>query len=117
MNTLTHTFSLHAHGQALLVAAVLAAVALALVHHAVLVIAAGVAQVFPHCALEEAFAALAAVHAIVLTWKETGQERRKRRWRWTDTLGGERKEEKPKRRIENIERERHEENKIIINNC
>ena len=62
------TFPLHAHGQALLVAAVLTAVPLPLVHQTVLVVPAGVAQILTHRPLEEALAALTAVHAIVLTW-------------------------------------------------
>ena len=61
------TFSLHPHRKTLLIAAVLAAVALALVDQAVLVVAAGVGEVFPHRALEEAFAALAAVNPIMFT--------------------------------------------------
>lgn len=60
------TFPLHPHGKTLLVAAVLAAVALALVDEAVLVVTAGVDQVFPDGPLKEALAALAAVHPIVL---------------------------------------------------
>ena len=60
-------FPLHPHGKTLLVAAVLAAVALALVDQAVLVVTAGVGQVLPHRAFEEAFAALAAVHPIMFT--------------------------------------------------
>jgi len=60
------TFPLHPHGEALLIAAVLAAVALALVDEAVLVVTAGVDQVFPDGPLKEALAALAAVHPIVL---------------------------------------------------
>lgn len=59
------TFPLHASGQALLIAAVLTAVPLALVHCAVLVVPAGVGQVLANGALEEAFAALATVNAIV----------------------------------------------------
>lgn len=61
------TFSLHAHGQTLLVAAVLTAVPLALVDDTVLVVSAGVGEVFAHCSLEEALAALTAVHPIVFT--------------------------------------------------
>lgn len=60
------TFALHAHEQALLVAAVLAAVALALVDEAALAVPAGVQQVLADGPLEEALAALAAVHAVVL---------------------------------------------------
>lgn len=60
------TFPLHPHGEALLIAAVLAAVALALVDEAVLVVTAGVDQVLPDGPLKEALAALAAVHPIVL---------------------------------------------------
>lgn len=62
-----YTFSLHAHGETLLVAAVLAAVALSLVDHAVLAVSAGVGQVLPHRPLEEAFASLAAVDSIMFT--------------------------------------------------
>ena len=61
------TFSLHAHGQALLIAAVLASVPLSLIHNAVFIVPTGVAQVFPNCSLEEAFAALTAVYAIMFT--------------------------------------------------
>lgn len=52
------TFPLHARGQALLIAAVLTAVPLALVHCAVLVVPARVGQVLANGAFEEAFAAL-----------------------------------------------------------
>lgn len=62
------TFSLHAHGQALLVAAVLASVPLSLIHHTVFIVPTGVGQVFTHCSLEETFTALAAVDTVVLTW-------------------------------------------------
>lgn len=62
------TFPLHAHDQALLVAAVLAAVALTLVDEAVFVIPAGVDEVFPYGSFEEAFAAFAAVHTVVFAW-------------------------------------------------
>lgn len=65
----THTFPLHAHGQALLIAAVLAAIALALVHQTLLVIPAGVAQVFADCSFEETLAAFTAVDSIVLAWQ------------------------------------------------
>lgn len=71
------TLSLHSHGQALLVAAVLAAVPLAFVHQTVLIVSACVAQVLPHSALEKALAALAAVHAIVLAWRK-----KTKLWRW-----------------------------------
>lgn len=64
------TFPLHAHGQALLVAAVLAAVALALVDEAVLVVPAGVDEVLPDGPLEEALATLTAVHPVVLSCHE-----------------------------------------------
>ncbi len=64
-----HTFPLHAHGQALLVAAVLAAIALAFVDQALFVIPAGIAQVFAHSSFEETFATLTAVHAVVLACK------------------------------------------------
>lgn len=46
----------------------MAAIALALVHHTVLVVTADVAQVLPHSALEEALTSLTAVHAIVLAF-------------------------------------------------
>lgn len=62
-----HTFPFHAHGQALLVATVLAAIALAFVNQAFLVIPAGVAQVFAHSSLEKPFATLTAVHSIMFT--------------------------------------------------
>lgn len=68
------TFPLHATGQALLVATVLAAVALAFVHQAVLVVPAGVAQVLAYRALEETLAALAAVHSVVLTYRENDKK-------------------------------------------
>ncbi len=70
------TLSLHSHGQALLVAAVLAAVPLAFVHQTVLTVSACVAQVLPHSALEKALAALAAVHAVVLAWRKKTKLRR-----------------------------------------
>ena len=60
------TFAPHAAGQALLVAAVLAAVALPFVHHAVAVIPAAVAQILPDRPLKETLTALAAVHPVVL---------------------------------------------------
>lgn len=60
-----HTFPLHAHGKALLVAAVLAAIALAFVNQALFVIPAGIAQVFAHSSFEETFAPLTAVYTIV----------------------------------------------------
>lgn len=63
------TLPLHAGGQALLIAAVLTAVPLALVHRAIFVIAAGVGQVLPDGAFEETLAALAAVHTIVLAYR------------------------------------------------
>ena len=52
--------ALHAHGEALVVAAVLAAVAVALVDGAVLAPAAGVREALAHHALEEPLAALTA---------------------------------------------------------
>lgn len=58
-------FPLHAHGQTLLIAAVLAAIALAFVNQALFVIPAGVAQIFAHSSFEETFATLTAVHSIV----------------------------------------------------
>lgn len=64
-----HTFPLHAHGQALLIAAVLAAIALAFVNQALLVVPASVAQVFADSSFEETFAALTAVDSIVLACK------------------------------------------------
>lgn len=59
------TFPLHARGQALLIAAVLTAVPLALVHRAVLVVPARVGQVLANGAFKEAFAALTTVNPIV----------------------------------------------------
>lgn len=64
-----HTFPLHAHGQALLVAAVLAAIALAFVDQALFIVPAGVAQVLAHSPFEKAFAALTAVNSIVFAWE------------------------------------------------
>ena len=64
---LEHTFSLHAHGQTLLVAAVLTSVALALVNQTVLVVSTGIRQLFPHCSLEEALATFTAIYSIVFT--------------------------------------------------
>ena len=61
------TFSLHAHHQALLVAAVLTAIPLTLVNEAVLVIPACVHEVLAYGSLEEAFAAFTAIHTIVLS--------------------------------------------------
>lgn len=61
-----HTFPLHAHSQALLIAAVLAPIALAFVNQTLLVVPASVAQVFADSSFEETFAALAAVDSIVL---------------------------------------------------
>lgn len=69
------TFSLHAHSQALLVAAVLAAVPLSLIDHTVFIVPTGVGQVFAYCSLEEAFAALAAVDTVVFTWRLRGARR------------------------------------------
>lgn len=73
------TFSLHAHGQALLVATILAAVPLPLIHHTVFAVPTGVGQVFAHRPLEEAFTALTAVDTVVFTWRMwEGQEENKR---------------------------------------
>ncbi len=63
---LLHRLALHARRQALHVAAVLAAVPLPLVDHAVAVLPAGVRQLLAHRALEEALAPLAGVNAVVL---------------------------------------------------
>lgn len=60
------TLSLHASGQALLIATVLASVPLALVHRTVFVITTRVGQVLPYGAFEEALAALTAVNPVVL---------------------------------------------------
>lgn len=62
------TFPLHAHDQALLVATVLAAVALALVDETIFVIPTGVDEIFPDGPFEEAFAAFTAVYTVVLSW-------------------------------------------------
>lgn len=67
------TLPLHAGGQALLIAAVLTAVPLALVHRAVLVVPARVGQVLTDGALEEAFAALTAVNPVVFACEGTGR--------------------------------------------
>lgn len=64
-----HTFPFHAHGQALLVAAVLAAIALAFVDQALFVVPAGIAQVFAHGSLEETFTTLTAVDSIVFAFQ------------------------------------------------
>ncbi len=63
---LLHRLALHARRQALHVAAVLAAVPLPLVDHAVAVLPAGVRQLLAHRALEESLAPLAGVNAVVL---------------------------------------------------
>lgn len=63
----THTFPLHAHGQTLLVAAVLAAIALAFINQTLLAVSTRVGQVFPDGPLEETFAPLTAVHTIVFS--------------------------------------------------
>lgn len=65
LTLLLYRFPLHARGQALLIAAVLTAVPLALVHRAVLVVPARVGQVLANGAFEEAFAALTTVNPIV----------------------------------------------------
>lgn len=64
------TFSLHSHGQTLLIAAVLAAVSLAFVDDAVLAVSAGVGQVLAHGPFEETFASLTAVHTVVFTCRD-----------------------------------------------
>ena len=64
------TFPLHAHDQALLVAAVLTAIALTLVNEAVFVIPTRGDEVFPYGSLEEPFAAFTTVHAVVLSWPQ-----------------------------------------------
>lgn len=64
-DAVSDTFPLHAHGQALLIAAVLAAVALAFVDQTLFVVPAGVAQVFAHGPFKETFTALAAVNSVV----------------------------------------------------
>jgi len=46
---------------------------LALVYEAVLVVTAGVDQILPDCSLKESFAALTAVHPIVLPWGGKGR--------------------------------------------
>lgn len=61
------TFPLHAHRQALLIAAVLAAVALTLVHQTLFVVPASVAQVFAHSPFKEPFTALAAINSVVFS--------------------------------------------------
>lgn len=58
--TVRRTFSFHSHCQTFLIAAVLAAITLALVHNAVLLITTSILQLLAHCALEKAFAAFAA---------------------------------------------------------
>lgn len=56
------TFSLHAHVEALHVAAILTTVALPLVNQTALVIPACVREIFTHCTFEEALATLTAVN-------------------------------------------------------
>lgn len=63
------TLPFHASGQALLIATVLTAIPLALVHCTVLVITTRVGQVLPNGALEETLAALAAINPIVLAYE------------------------------------------------
>lgn len=63
------TLPFHASSQALLIATVLTAVPLALVHCTVFVIATRVGQVLPNGAFEETLAALAAVNPIVLAYE------------------------------------------------
>lgn len=53
-------FPLHTAGETFLVPAVLAAVSLAFVYRAVLVLPAGIGQVFPYRPLEKSFASFAA---------------------------------------------------------
>lgn len=67
LNGMCCTFSLHAHGQTLLVATVLTAVPLAFIDDTVFVVATGVGQVFAHSPFEETFAPLTAVYSIVFT--------------------------------------------------
>lgn len=63
------TLPFHASGQALLIATVLTAIPLALVHCTIFVITTRVGQVLPNGALEETLAALAAVNPIVLAYE------------------------------------------------
>lgn len=63
------TFSLHAHGQTLLIAAVLAAVPLALVYLAILIVSTRVREVFPDGSLEEALASFTAVNTIMFPYR------------------------------------------------
>lgn len=63
----THTFPLHSHGQTLLIAAVLAAIALAFIDQTLLAVPACVGQVFSDGPLKETFAPLTAVHTIVFS--------------------------------------------------
>lgn len=74
LNGMCCTFSLHAHGQALLVAAVLTAVPLALIDNTVLVVTAGVGQVLANGSFEETFAAFTTVDTIVFSWKREKME-------------------------------------------
>ena len=55
-----HAFTFHALRETLLIAAVLTAVALAFVDHAVLLVTTGIHQLLPNRSLEKAFAAFAA---------------------------------------------------------
>ncbi len=76
--TQTQTFPLHAHGQALLVAAILAAVALAFVNQALFAVSTCVGQVFSDGPLKEAFATFTTVNTIVLPCKHNHAEPQKR---------------------------------------
>lgn len=60
------TFSSHALGETFLVAAVLTPVALPAVNHALAALAAVVGEILPHGPLEEALAAFAGEHAVML---------------------------------------------------
>lgn len=69
VSSVSLTFSLHAHGQTLLIAAVLAAVPLALVYQTLLNFSTRVCEVFPDGSLEEALASFTAVNTIMFPYR------------------------------------------------
>ncbi len=70
-----HRLPLHSGGQAFHVPTVLAPVPLPFVYDAVSVLPTRVRQLLPDCALEEALAALAGVHAVVLARRPVAADR------------------------------------------
>jgi hypothetical protein len=59
-------FSSHSHLKTLLIAAVLTAITLALIHNTIPVLATGISQVFSHGALEKSLASFATEDSVVL---------------------------------------------------